>query len=160
MHFNISVYLPLFLSSRASSLSLSFSLSVTLGMFSSIGFFKITHSIRIPQHVAHGILKSVGRICRGLVTCWRRLASNQPWLSLCSICRNLGFYSHHFNFSLKYADQQWNIWIYYVIKNESILGSIIETFYIFQMKEVIDTLKDNFDKIEKVWILFNLENHL
>lgn len=59
-----------------------------------------------------------------------------------------------------YADQQWNIWIYYVIKNESILGSIIETFYNFQMKKVIDTLKDNFDKIEKVWILFNLENHL
>lgn len=92
-----------------------------------------------------------------LVTCWRRLASNQPWLSLCSICRNLGFYSHHFNFSLKYADQQWNIWIYYVIKNESILGSIIETFYNFQMKKVIVTLKDNFDEIEKVWILFNLE---
>lgn len=42
------------------------------------------------------------------------------------------------------------MWIYYVIKNESILGSIIETFYNFQMKKVIDTLKDNFDKIEKV----------
>lgn len=42
------------------------------------------------------------------------------------------------------------MWIYYVIKNESILGSIIETFYNFQMKKVIDTLKDNFDEIEKV----------
>lgn len=62
----ILIYLSISLSSCLVEhlVSLSLSLSVTLGMFSSIGFFKITHSIRIPQHVAHGILKSVGRICR------------------------------------------------------------------------------------------------